>query len=131
MALPAAPGPNPGYTANNAPLVFRMTVTGPGGTGSDTITVNPRPETFSGITARYRTRGEWRVDGNSSILAGQRVTVVVGSTLTGPVVGTATVDPTGAFAIKVATPDPGTVRTISIVSATGGVQQGITLQVTN
>ena len=42
-----------------------------------------------GITVRYRTgKTEWRVDGTSSMPTGQRVAVVLGSTLTGPVIGT-------------------------------------------
>jgi hypothetical protein len=131
MPLPAGTGPNPSYVADNAPLVFEVTVTGPGGTDTDEVVVSPQPETISNVTARYRTgKPEWRIDGTSSLVAGQRVTVVLGSTLTGPVIGTATVDASGAFSLRPATPNPGAVRTVSIVSATGGRLLGVTLTVT-
>jgi hypothetical protein len=131
MSLPAAPGPNPGYVANNAPVVLRVTATGPGGTASDDVVIRPRVETITGVTARFRTRGEWRVAGTSDLIAGQRVTVVLGSTATGPVIGSGLVDAAGAFAVRATTPDPGTIRTVTIVTSTGGQVPGAPLTVTN
>jgi len=72
-----------------------------------------------------------RVDGTTSLLAGQRVAVVLGSTLTGTVIGTTAVDATGAFSVRVTGPVPGNVRTISIVTSTGGRILGAGVTVTN
>ena len=81
MALPTAPGPNATYTAVAAtPLRFKLTVTGVDGTTTSTAetVVRPAVETLTVNLARYRTRGEWRVDGTSDIKAGQRVAIVAG-----------------------------------------------------
>ena len=58
--------------------------------------------------------------------------MVLGSTLTGRVIGTpTTVDATGAFSVRVTGPAPGTIRTISIVTSTGAQVLGSAVQVTN
>ncbi|GGK39810.1 hypothetical protein GCM10010124_35560 [Pilimelia terevasa] len=120
VPLPAAPGPNPAYAVDRSPLVFALTATGPGGTATDQVTVTPQAEALTGVTARYRNRGEWRIGGTSSLVAGQRVTAVLGPNATGRVIGTASVDAAGAFAIRTATPAPGALRTVTLVSTTGG-----------
>jgi hypothetical protein len=131
MALPTAPvgSLNTGYVRNNTPLTFRMTATPviAGPTAFDDVVITPTPESFTAVTARYRTgRNEWRVTGTSSILAGQRVTVVMGPFATGRTIGTATVDAVGAFSVRAgALPDP-TVGTpdqtqVTVISATGGI----------
>ena len=82
MALPAAPGPNNAYTAVAAtPLRFKLTVTGVDGatTASTRPSCGRRPRRSPSPSARYRTRGEWRVNGTSDIKAGQRVAIVLGS----------------------------------------------------
>jgi hypothetical protein len=133
MPLPtstAASG-NPGYVVDNAPIVLELTTAGVNGVqATDRITVNPRPESITGIDARYRTRGEWRVSGTSSILAGQRVAIVLGAGATGRVIGTVNVDAAGAFSLRNSAAAPGNVTTITIVSATGGVASA-TLRVTS
>lgn len=131
MPLPNAlvGGVNLFYVADNAPLTFQVTATGVGGAGTSTATVviTPLAELISGVTARYRTRGEWRITGTTSILAGQRVTFVVGGPdPTGRTIGSATVDPAGAFSIRGGIqPDPrvpGPAATqVTVVTATGGM----------
>ena len=87
----------------------------------------------TGLTVRYRTgNNEWRISGSSTLIAGQRVTAVLGSTLTGRVIGTpVAVDATGAFSIRVTGPVPGPVTTVSLVSTTGGRQLAAPVTVTN
>ncbi len=135
MTLPSAPGPNADYTAVATPLRFRLTVTGVNGVTStaDTV-VRPAAENLTVGNARYRTRGEWRVSGTSSLRASQRVAIVLGSSreasgqpaLTsarGRVVGYATVDATGAWSYSGGGPDPRTApaaTTVTVVSAQGG-----------
>jgi hypothetical protein len=130
MNMPSAtPGAlNTTYVPNNAPLVFQITATAGGVTSTDEVTVSPLAETFTGLTARYRTgRGEWRIAGTTSIKAGQNVTVVLGGTPQGRTIGRATVDATGAFAFRGgATPVPPNGTTlVTYVSQTGGVTTGV------
>jgi hypothetical protein len=135
MKLPVGPTAhvNTGYAVDNAPLVFRVTATAANGTtATDEVTVAPLAETFTGLTARYRTRGEWRVSGTSSIKAAQKVVMVLGSSPAGAYIGEGSTDATGAFSFKgggTPLPAAGT-STVTFVSATGGSQVA-TLQVTN
>ena len=136
MALPAAPGPNNAYTAVAAtPLRFKLTVTGVDGTTTSTAETVVRPvvENLTVVSARYRTRGEWRVDGTSDIKAGQKVAIVLGSktnTTGGPtlasargvVIGFATVDTLGAWSYVGTGPNPTTApatTTVTVVSSQG------------
>lgn len=86
------------YPANNGPLVFTVHVTSPNGSSSDArVTVTPAADVLAITAARYTTsKREWHIDGTSSLLAGQTVTVQLGG-LNGQTLGTAVVDPTGAF----------------------------------
>jgi hypothetical protein len=130
-ALPAAPGPNAGFGYNNNPVVLELTVTNPAGSRTAQVTVRPQAETISQVTARYRNRGEWRIDGVTNLVVGQRVAVVLGSDLSGRVIGVATVDAAGAISLRATTPAPGTIRTISLLSSTGGRVLGAPVTVTN
>jgi hypothetical protein len=131
--LPAAPGPNATFVFDNAPLVFQLRVTNPAGSATRNVTIRPQADAFTGLTVRYRTgNNEWRIAGNTTLLAGQRVTAVLGSNLNGRVIGTPqTVDTTGAFSIRVTGPLPGAIRTVSLVSSTGAVQPAFNVNVTN
>jgi hypothetical protein len=131
--LPATPGPNPAYVFSNDPVVLQLTVRNPAGTSTGTVAVRPLADGFNTLSVKYRTgNNEWRIAGNTNLLAGQRVSAVLGSTLTGRVIGTpAQADGTGAFAIRVTGPAPGAIRTISLVSTTGGVSLAFPVTVTN
>ncbi len=131
--LPAAPGPNVAYVFNNDPVVLELTTTNPAGFNTDRVTINPRADQFTGLTVRYRTgNNEWRIAGNTTLLAGQRVTAVLGSTLTGRVIGTpVTVDAAGAFSIRVTGPAPAGATTISLVSSTGARTLAFPVNITN
>lgn len=133
QALPATPGPNAAFVFDNNPVVLELTVRNPAGTATDQVVIRPQAEALTGITARYRTgNNEWRITGTSNLLVGQRVAVVLGSTLTGRVIGTpATVDATGAFSLRVTGPAPGAVRTVSFVTSTGARQLAFGVTVTN
>jgi hypothetical protein len=132
-ALPASPGPNVNFAYNNDPVVLELTVRNPAGISTDQVAIKPQVETLSGITARYRTgNNEWRISGTSDLIAGQRLSVVLGSTLTGRVIGTpVAVDATGAWALRVTGPAPGAIRTVSIVTTTGGRIIAAPVTVTN
>jgi hypothetical protein len=132
LVLPAAPGPNAAYVYNNDPVVLELTVRNPAGVNVARTTVRPQAETLTGITVRYRTgNNEWRIAGNSDLIQGQRVIAVLGTTLTGRVIGTpVAVDAAGAFSIRVTGPVPGPVVTISLVTTTGGRQLAVPVNVT-
>jgi hypothetical protein len=131
--LPASPGPNPTYIFTNDPVVLELTVRNPAGISTDQVAIRPQADGFNGLTVRYRTsNNEWRIAGRTNLIAGQRVSAVLGSTLTGRVIGTpATTDATGAFAIRATGPAPGTIRTVSLVTTTGGVTLAFPATVTN
>jgi hypothetical protein len=131
--LPATPGPNATYVFTNAPIVLELTVRNPAGISTDQVVIQPQADAFTGMAVRYRTgNNEWRISGNTTLLAGQRVSAVLGGTLTGRVIDVpVAVDATGAFAIRVTGPAPGTIRTISMVSATGGQLLAFPVTVTN
>lgn len=117
---------NPSYQATAAPVVLRLTVTSVSGlTASDDVVVAPTPEVLS-VTAAELRGNDWRVSGTSNVLAGQRVTVVLGSTLQGRVVGFTTVDAAGAWSYRAASTAavPTTTTTVSAVSAQGGSATG-------
>lgn len=124
MPLPSSTaGPNPGYATDDRPVVLRLTVTGGGGqVVTDEVTVSARRETLAITAGEFRAGREWRVSGTSDTLAGQRVAVVLGDSLTGRVLGFTTVDAAGAWSFRGAgsvTP-PTTVTSVSAVSALGG-----------
>ena len=82
MALPFGPAgqATAGYVLNNEPIVLQLTATPASGTvATDTVQISPTPETITPGTARYRTRGEWRVTGTTDLKAGQTVAMVLGS----------------------------------------------------
>ncbi len=129
MPLPLAlPGnANPLYATDNTPLTFTLTATpvGGGAVKTDTVVISPQAETFSNVVARYRTgTNEWRVTGSTSILAGQRVTIVLGPNAQGKTIGSATVDAAGAFSVRsagVSDPRSPAQTLVTVISATGGV----------
>jgi hypothetical protein len=119
---------NTGYVVDNAPLTFLLTATAVGGatTAVATVVITPVAESITAVTARYRTIAlSWRVTGLTSLIAGQRVVVILGPLATGKTIGTATVDGVGAFSVKGgALPDPNAGpggNMVTVVSATGGI----------
>ncbi|GIE93756.1 hypothetical protein Ari01nite_12210 [Paractinoplanes rishiriensis] len=131
-ALPAAPGPNAGFVYNNEAVTLELTTTNPAGTTTDRVVITPQPDAFAGMAVRYRTgNNEWRISGNTTLVAGQRVTAVVGNALTGRVIGTANTDAAGAFSIRVTGPQPAGATTISLISTTGARTLAFPVNVTN
>ena len=81
--------------------------------------------------AEFRVGGaEWRVEGTSSVTSGNVVTLHAGSTVAGPVIGTATVAADGRWRFQArnsAVVLPGTNR-ISVSSSAGGVLEGVAVR---
>ena len=121
------------FPRQTAPLTFTLTVTGPGGSATDTVTIRglDDPLTVTAGKARYTTsKKEYDVSGTATQLSGNSITVHAGRTLDGPVLGTAAVDPlTGAWRFRQAGLALDASRTISIESARGGKLLAVALQV--
>lgn len=136
VTLTGANTPKPTFTlpAGAAQRTFELTVTGPGGTATDTVVVTSQVDTVNG-TAEYRTRdAEWRISGASSVAGpGNTITIYLGSTTDGKVVGTAQVDATGAweYRLKGTQVPRGTATTVSFRSSVGGVRLAVPISVKN
>lgn len=110
--------------AGSTPLVFQLDVTGPGGSASDQVSVTAIPDVLTVTRAEYRPGSlEWRVEGTSSILDNNAVTVFLGNGTSGPVIGTALVDTTGAWSVRARNSSivPGGKTTVTIQSSRGGL----------
>jgi hypothetical protein len=108
----------------STPLTFRVVVTGPGGSASDTVVISATPDPITVTAATYRSgKREWRITGTAAITAGNSVTVWLGPSLGGVKIGTSVVDTTGAWAVRLSGSNivPGTPPTVSIESTRGGV----------
>jgi Bacterial Ig domain len=91
-------------------------------------------DTLTITRAQFRTRGDWRVTGTATIAGpGNTITVHIGPTLAGPVLGTVAVDAVGGwdFVLKGSSIRPDATNTISVESTKGGRRLAIPLQITN
>jgi hypothetical protein len=126
--------PAPGTSGN---VTFQYTVKDSHGATSNpaTVTVNVvAPDTLTVTQAQFRTRGDWRIRGTSTIPGpGNTITIHNGPTLAGPVIGTIAVDAAGAwdFSLKGTNIVPDASRTISIESTKGGQRLAVPVTVTN
>lgn len=95
-----------------------------------TITLTPEPDNLTNVRARNDGKGRWTVDGNSSVLVSNNVRVHSGPTADGALIGTALVDPTGAWKIDVRNsnvPVP-SCRCVSVESDRGGLRLNVPMQ---
>ena len=109
------------FPANNGPLTFNLKVTSVDGSVSNSlVTVSPSADAVAILRGQYTvSKNSWVIAGTSSVLAGQTVTAHLGL-LSGPVIGTAIVDPTGAFSGK-ATGTPAVIgNAVTVESTLGG-----------
>jgi hypothetical protein len=101
-----------------------------GTTANSTVTISPTTDTVAIARATYTTKTKaWVVAGTSTILAGQTITVHLGL-VNGPVVGTALVDPTGAFQVKSSTAPVATIGAqVTAESALGGTSPSLAVKI--
>jgi hypothetical protein len=116
--------------ANNGLLTFNLQVTSVDGSISNsTVTVSPSSDGVLITRAIYTAnKATWVVAGTDSILAGQVVTVHLGL-VTGPVVGSAIVDPAGAFSVKGTTPPAVLGSQVTAESQLGGISPSFAVKV--
>jgi hypothetical protein len=126
--------PAPGTSGN---VTFQYTVTDShlGVSNPATVTVNVvAPDTLAIVQAQFRTRGDWRIRGTSTIPGpGNTITIHNGPTLGAPIIGTIAVDATGAwdFSLKGTNIVPDATHTISIESTKGGQRLAFPVTITN
>jgi hypothetical protein len=123
-------------------LGFRLEVTGAqAGTGLDRLTddvvVTNTPaaaqvDDLQFTTARYTAaQRRWVVDGTSTALADNEVTIHIGATVAGPVLGRATVDRLGNWSLDIrdVAPIPDASGRVSVESTAGGRNEGFVLDI--
>jgi len=123
----------PGYVfpAASGALTFQLVVGNSAGLSAPALVkITPTSDAIAITVASYtRNRSAWRIDGTSTILAGQRVVAHLGP-LSGPVLGTAVVDVLGAFSVR---NSPGIVgrngQTVSVESPLGGTAAGFAVRI--
>jgi hypothetical protein len=125
----------PTFTMPNTadPVIFQLTVTGPGGSDVATVQISPIPDVLDTTRVEFRQGNrEWRVEGTATVVTGNTVKVHLGSDLTGPVLGQASVDALGVWSVRLSNgPQPTVDRTISLESTRGGVKLAIPVVVRN
>ena len=85
------------------PLIFQLTVTGPGGTDVATVQISPIPDVLTTSQVEFRqSKAEWRIVGTASVTTGNTITVWLGNTLSGTKLGTAGVDALGGWSLRLA-----------------------------
>jgi hypothetical protein len=138
VTLTGASTAKPKFTmpVTNDPLIFQVTVNGPGGSDMATVQISPKPDVLTTDQVEFRqSKREWRVSGTASIVETNTVTVWVGTTTGAPAVklGTATVDALGVWSLRLAngTPPNATTPRISIESTRGGRSVNIPVVVRN
>jgi len=125
----------PTFTMPNTPdpVIFQLTVTGPGGSDVATVQISPVADVLDTSQVEFRqSKAEWRIVGTATVVTGNTVKVHLGDDLTGPVLGQASVDALGAWSLRLANgPQPPASRTISLESTRGGVKLAIPIVVRN
>jgi len=123
------------YVLPNAdPVTFRLDVTGPGGSTSDTVLITPLADTLTVISGKFtRNKNEWDIRGTAAVLgapagAGNTVSIYRGPALPSNLISAnAPVDNLGAWRFRGVPGTPGgappagvTTQQITVVSTRGG-----------
>ena len=121
------------FPAQDTVLVFELTVSGPRGSARDTVRVSRVRDTLTPTLIEFRTGPqEWRVTGTATVVGPDNtVTLYVGSTPGGRVLGTAQVDALGnwSFRERDSTQPPDGTRTVSLQSSAGGQALAVPVRV--
>src|SRR3954462_12683187 len=130
------------YPKTQTPIVMRVRVrrsddTGSGATcaaptcDTSTITLTPQPDPLGPVRAKWDGKDRWVVDGSSNIQVSNNVRVYNGPTAggTATLIGSALVDPTGAWKVDVRNSPvkPAACNCVSVVSDRGGKELAVPL----
>ncbi|HEX5495967.1 MAG TPA: hypothetical protein VFX70_15470 [Mycobacteriales bacterium] len=127
VTLTGADTPHPTFVMPVGTLVFQLDVSGPGGSAGDLVSITSTSDVLAITRAEYRPdKAEWRIEGTSSITNNNTVTVHLGSTTAGQIIGTGLVDVTGAWTVRVRnSPVLPIGTTVTIESSRGGLLAGV------
>jgi hypothetical protein len=93
------------------------------------ITLTPQPDPLGPVRAKWDGKGRWVVDGTSNIQVSNNVRVYSGPTVggTAPLIGSALVDPTGAWKVDVRNSPikPAACNCVSVESDRGGQELAV------
>lgn len=110
--------------STTTPLVFKVTVTGPGGTASDSVSVSAKLDSLTITRVEYTaSQSQWRIDGTATILNNNVVNVYLGTSASGTFIGSGQVDPVaGTFDVRIkpSSVSPGSFSTVFVQSTRGG-----------
>lgn len=135
VVLTGADTANPTFTMPRQPdpLVFQLTVTGPGGSSADTVTITPQPDLLTVTRVEFRTGdAEWRVEGTSTVAGpGNTITLRLGNTVSGPVLAEVAVDALGQWSYRAegAAVAPDATRALTIQSSSGALLAGVPITI--
>jgi hypothetical protein len=120
---PASPVTTFTFPNQQATLVFELTVTGPGGSSSDSVEVSSSADDLTITRAEFRNGdAEWRISGTTTATGAVTITIYLGEDLNGTVLAEAFADTLGnwEYRIEGSTVIPDATRSISIDSSAGG-----------
>ncbi|HEX5497164.1 MAG TPA: hypothetical protein VFX70_21585 [Mycobacteriales bacterium] len=114
----------------STPLVFQVTVSGPGGSATDQVSVSVTLDVLPAPLSRAEFRSDqaqWRIAGTASILNNNIVTVFLGNSTSGTVIGSGQVNPLdGTWEVRVrdSNVSPAGFSTVTVQSSKGGLLVG-------
>ncbi|WP_456271053.1 PKD domain-containing protein [Bacillus sp. AK031] len=124
LSSPTEPVTTFTFPNQQATLVFELTVTGPGGSSSDSVSISSEADNLTITRAEFRTRdSEWRISGTTdAAAAGVTVTIYLGEDLNGTVLAETFADGLGNWEYRVegSAIAPDASRSISVQSSAGG-----------
>ncbi|WP_045522182.1 PKD domain-containing protein [Neobacillus niacini] len=126
---------NPSFTFPNQTesLTFRLTVSGPGGSSTDTVQISTVQNTLTVTRAEFRkTNAEWLIEGTSNIAGpGVTITIYLGNNSNGSILAEVEVDPDGIWSYRISDSDtqPDATRAITIQSTSGGILEAVPINI--
>lgn len=114
-------------------LIFEYTVSGPGGSSSDTVEISTVKDRLTVTLAEFSTdESQWRVFGTTNVKGpGVKITIFTGNTLDGVFLGEVEVDEQGVWEYQSdeSSEEPDETRAISIQSSSGGALVNVPITV--
>ncbi len=126
---------NPSFTFPKQiePMTFRLTVSGPGGSSTDTVQISTIPNSLTVTQTEFRTRdAEWRIEGTSNIVGpGVTITIFIGNNSNGPILANVEVDTLGQWRYRISgsVTLPDASRVITIQSTSGGILEAVPINI--
>ena len=126
---------NPSFTFPKQiePLTFRLTVSGPGGSSTDTVQISTVLDTLTVTRTEFRTRdAEWRIEGTSTIVGpGVTITIYIGNNSNGLILAKIEVDTLGQWRYRISGSEtqPDASRAVTIQSTSGGLIEAVPINI--